>query len=171
MESNFGQVGGDMHWTVGVEINPDVPVPNHNNLRPARQGLFVHQDLQRDTSKLTVRAADGGTFRLLMLKENQEYFKSDLMNAGCSADTLKKMIAGYYKGNDWGEPGVTLECGKSDGTMTSDCSEPDVAEHIYTIKVNKSIAIPSQLNVFVYYNTTASDIEWTYSNDLTATGV
>ena len=55
MESNFGQGGGDLHWTVGVEINPDVPVPDHNNLRPSRQGMFVHQDIQRDTSKLIVR--------------------------------------------------------------------------------------------------------------------
>lgn len=106
-----------------------------------------------------------------MLKEDQEYFKTDEINAGCSADTLKKRIAGYYKGNNWGDPGVTLECGKSDATLTSDCSEPDVVEHIYTIKVNKSIAVPSQLNVFVYFNTTQSDVEWIYSTDLDATGV
>ena len=37
MESNFGQGSGDLHWTVGVEINPDVAVPlTHNHLRPAR---------------------------------------------------------------------------------------------------------------------------------------
>ena len=171
MRNEFWGAGGDNHWTVGVEINPDVPIPDHTMLRPGRQGLFIHQDIFRDISQVRVRGADGGTFRLLMLKMdgngNAEYWKSGLMNAGCHANSMRDNIKGYYESNGWNKPEVTLECGLSDGTVTPDCNDIDVVEHIYTVTVTKSIPIPSQLTVMPYYNTTQSDIEWIYSNDAT----
>lgn len=158
MKNDFWGAGGDNHWTVGVEINPDVPIPDHSNLTPGRQGLFIHQDIFRDISQVRVRGADGGTFRLLMLKMdrngNAEYWKSGLMNAGCHANSMRDNIKGYYESNGWNKPEVTLECGLSDGTVTPDCNDIDVVEHIYTVTVTKSIPIPSQLTVMPYYNTT-----------------
>ena len=32
-----------------------------------------------------------------MLKEDLKYFKSDLIDAGCSAGTLKNKVKDYYK--------------------------------------------------------------------------
>lgn len=98
---------------------------------------------------------------------NAEYWKSGLMNAGCHANSMRDNIKGYYESNGWNKPEVTLECGLSDGTVTPDCNDIDVVEHIYTVTVTKSIPIPSQLTVMPYYNTTQSDIEWIYSNDAT----
>lgn len=169
MESDFGQGGGDMHWTVGVEINPTVPVPQtHPHMRPGRHGLFAHQDLQRDTSQLRIVGADGGTYRLMMLKEKIEdgYWQSDEIAAGCAPGELKKKIKGYYKDHFGTEPTVTLECGLNDGTLTPDCTHVNVTEHVYTIEVPKSIPRPSQLTVTPYLNTTRSGFEWVYSSDI-----
>ena len=98
---------------------------------------------------------------------NAEYWKSGLMHAGCSADSMRDHIKGYYEKNGWSRPYVSLTCGLSDGTVTEDCNDIDVVEHIYKVTVAKSIAVASQLTVMPYYNTTSSEVEWIYSNDAT----
>ena len=149
-----------MHWTVGVEINPDVPISDHRNLKPGRQGLFIHQDLQRDTSQLRITDADGEKFRLIMtrMKSNGEvlYIKSPEIRAGCGAKTLEESIKKYYEQQGWPKPDITLECAFEDGTTVpeADCNQQGIKTHIYTIEVTKSISVPSQINVVPYKNGT-----------------
>ena len=50
--------------------------------------MVVHQDLLRDISQLRVTNADGKTFRLMMLKEDLTYYRSDEIPAGCDANTF-----------------------------------------------------------------------------------
>ena len=101
-----------------------------------------------------------------MLKRNLEYFKSDLISAGCNAKDLKNKIKGYYKDQFGAEPNISLECELNDGNMTADCSHVNVTEHVYTIKVPKSIADPSTLQVTPYFNTTLSNIDWIASDTI-----
>ena len=65
---------------------------------------------------------------------------SSAVDAGCSADDLKNTIKGYYNKQFRVTPEVTLECELDDKTITPDCTSDNVAEHIYTIKVPKSIS-------------------------------
>lgn len=51
MENQWENDGGLEHWTVGVEIQPDVAVSaDHPHLVPGKEEVIVHQDLLRDIS-------------------------------------------------------------------------------------------------------------------------
>ena len=102
-------------------------------MKPGRQELFIHQDLTRDVSELHVAAADGGTFRLYFLKEDLEYFRTDEIVAGASAYEMHKRIKDYYKNQFGTDPLVSLECELVDLNRTSDCTDINVAKHIYKI--------------------------------------
>jgi len=167
MESHLGQGSGEEHWTVGVEIKPTVLITaDHAHMKPAKQSVTVHQDLLRDTSQLRVSAADQGTYRLMMLKKDLEYWKSPEIVSGCSAWDLRGKIKGFYSNQFGTDPDVSLECELNDGNMTLDCSNENVTTHIYDIQVPRSISVPSVLTVVPVQNTTSSNIDWIYSDSI-----
>ena len=93
--SHFFQ--GTSHLTVGVEIEPaSGPVANHPKTKPQRQSLTLTHKLTRDETELRVRAADGNQFIMFYIKPDLEYWFSDEIIAGCSANELKNAISGYY---------------------------------------------------------------------------
>lgn len=140
MESTLGQGNGEHHWSVGVEIKPDVAVPlTHRHLKPGRQEVIVHQDLQRDVARFVVRQPDSGTYRIMMLRSNLEYFRTDEIRADTSAGDFRNKIKGYYKKEFGTDPLVDLECVLNNGTVTLSCSHVNVTERVYTITVPKSI--------------------------------
>ena len=162
MQSNFGQGGGEEHWTIGVEIRPTVPVSkDHPHLKPGKSGFTIHQDgILRDTAQLRVNKADGGTFRLLLLKEDLEYWRSDNIVAGCSANSMKDKIKGFYKDQFKVDPNVSLSCELFDGTPAASCDEVDVTDHVYTIEMTKSIDRPSVLTALAVNNSTLSNVSF-----------
>lgn len=167
MESQWVQASGTSHWTVGVEIQPDVPVAaDHPHLKPAKQEVVVHQDLLRDISRIRVNAADNGTYRLLMLNSDLEYTKSAEIVAGGSAKSVRNAISGFYKDEFGVDPIVDLSCEVSDGTIDDTCAHVNVTDHIYEITIPKSINRPSCPQVMVWKNTTVSEIEFIYSNQI-----
>ena len=93
-----------------------------------------------------------------MLKENLEYWKSDEIVSGCTASQMRDKVKGFYKDQFRVSPNVYLECELADGTPALSCDELDVATHVYTIEMTKSINRPSVLTALTVANTTLSDL-------------
>lgn len=101
-----------------------------------------------------------------MVKEDLEYFKSEEIVAGGSAKQLRDGIKKFYKDQFGVDPVVTLECEVDDGTIDSTCSHVNVTDHVYQISIPKSINRPSVLQVMIWPNTTMSDIEFIYPEQI-----
>lgn len=90
---------------MGVEIKPTTPVPQtHPHFKPAKHAVYVHQDFVRDVSQLRITNADGGHFRLMMLKKDLQYHQTNLIKAGCNANDLRNGIKDFYKNQFRVEP-------------------------------------------------------------------
>jgi hypothetical protein len=73
IETRLGQGAGEVHLTVGVEINPVTPIPDHPMQRSQQQSFKIAQDeanVKFDTTKiiLTDAANWSGTYTLALAK-------------------------------------------------------------------------------------------------------
>lgn len=73
-------------------------------MTPNKQSVTVHQDLLRDISQLRVRNADGGTFRLMMLKNDLKYFQSAEIVSGGATGGVRDAIKAFYSGEFGTDP-------------------------------------------------------------------
>ena len=74
-----------------------------------------------------------------MMKRDLSIWTSEELPAGCSARNFGYAVRRFYIEEHGAVPEVTLECELSSGARTPNCGSANVTDHIYTVRVPRSI--------------------------------
>ena len=135
-EAPLNQGSGEVHLSVGVEIEPDSGT--HSYPRHSKQVMTfgLEQDLIRDTMEVNVTLADDLYF-VLMYQDmtSLEFEASGEIKAGCTADEFKEGIKAYYSARFGTDPTVSRHCTNVNATAVIDCATTteDIESYIYTV--------------------------------------
>ena len=75
----------------------------------------------------------------MMMKKDLSIYNTVDIASGCSAREFEYAIRKFYLGEYDAMTEVTLECELTSGERTTNCGSANVTDHIYTIKLQKSI--------------------------------
>lgn len=155
-EARLNQNEGDVHLSVGAEIDADSGINPWPRKNKQVMSMGVEQDLIRDTLEVNITGNDSMYYVLMYMdKSSSEFEPSGEIRVGCSADEFKEQIKTYYKDRFGTDPTVSRAC-VDVNTTDIDCGSADVYSWIYTVKVPKSIWGTSVDNIMgVNINTTA----------------
>lgn len=115
-EARLAQGSGSMHLSVGVEVAPSSGTHAWPKQTRQQMNFGARHTLIRDTLIIRVQDIDEMYFWFAYTDmDTGEYVPSDDIQAGCSADDMKKGIKEYYEDRFGTAPTVSKECFGIDG--------------------------------------------------------